>query len=61
MLLVGVIAWTGWWFVPVAGPRAGRCRDEALMASPARQAASFPAADEDYFRDMDQTGTVRRC
>ena len=25
------------------------------MASPARQAASFPAADEDYFRDMDQT------
>ena len=25
------------------------------MASPARQAASFPAADEDYFHDMDQT------
>ena len=24
-------------------------------------AASFPAADEDYFRDMDQTGTVRRA
>ena len=29
--------------------------DEALSARPARQAASFPAADEDYFRDMDQT------
>jgi hypothetical protein len=30
-------------------------RDEALMASPAREASSFPAADEDYFHDMDQT------
>jgi hypothetical protein len=29
-------------------------QDEALLASPAREASSFPAADEDYFRDMDQ-------
>ena len=29
-------------------------QDEALVASPAREASSFPAADEDYFRDMDQ-------
>src|SRR5258706_10904525 len=30
---------------------AGHVRDEALRAG--RDAASFPAADEDYFRDMD--------
>src|SRR5712691_2498058 len=30
---------------------AGHVRDEALIAG--RDAASFPAADEDYFRDMD--------
>ncbi len=29
-------------------------QDEALVASPAREASSFPAADEDYFREMDQ-------
>ncbi|MEP7309963.1 MAG: hypothetical protein ABJA98_31020 [Acidobacteriota bacterium] len=28
--------------------------DEALSANPAREAASFHAADEDYFHDMDQ-------
>jgi cytochrome c2 len=32
-------------------PRPGMVRDEALRAG--RTAASFPAADEDYFRDMD--------
>ncbi len=32
----------------------GHILDEALSASPARDAASFHAADEDYFRDMDQ-------
>jgi hypothetical protein len=42
-----------WWFAPDAG--IGRVLDEALQANPPRAAASFPAADEDYFRDMDQT------
>jgi hypothetical protein len=35
-------------------PRSGFILDEALSANPPRQAESFPAADEDYFRDMDQ-------
>ena len=34
-------------------PRAGHVKDEALLAG--RDASSFPAADEDYFRDMDRT------
>src|SRR5215469_14333855 len=33
------------------GPKAGEVKDEALRAG--RAAASFPAADEDYFHDMD--------
>src|SRR4051812_17748481 len=32
-------------------PRAGRVLDEALASG--REASSFPAADEDYFHDMD--------
>jgi hypothetical protein len=32
----------------------GLVRDEALSATPSRAAESFPAADEDYFHDMDQ-------
>jgi hypothetical protein len=34
-------------------PRPGHVKDEALLAD--RDASSFPAADEDYFRDMDRT------
>ncbi len=32
-------------------PKPGTVRDEAMLAS--RPASSFPAADEDYFHDMD--------
>src|SRR5882762_645519 len=32
-------------------PRPGTVRDEAMLAG--RTTSSFPAADEDYFRDMD--------
>ena len=32
----------------------GTILDEALSVNPRREATSFPAADEDYFRDMDQ-------
>jgi hypothetical protein len=35
------------------GPRSGHVQDEALRAG--RDAASFPAAGEDYFHDMDAT------
>ncbi|MGE0814040.1 MAG: hypothetical protein AB7O28_17735 [Vicinamibacterales bacterium] len=42
-----------WWFTP--SPLIGVILDEALRATPPRQAASFPAAGEDYFHDMDRT------
>ena len=51
-MLIGVLAYR-WWFTPDGG--IGTVVDEALQASPPRPAASFPAADEDYFHDMDQT------
>ncbi len=35
----------------IGTPKPGTVKDEAMRAG--RQAASFPAADEDYFRDMD--------
>jgi len=38
-------------------PRSGHILDEALSASPRREAESFAAADEDYFSDMDQDRT----
>ena len=40
------------WLLPVAtSPQPGTVKDEAMRAG--RTAASFPAADEDYFADMD--------
>ena len=50
VVLIGVLLYR-WWFTP--HPGIGVVRDEALQAG--RAADSFPAADEDYFRDMDQT------
>ena len=50
-LLALVIAAGVLWYVY---GRSGHILDEALAASPARDAASFQAADEDYFHDMDQ-------
>lgn len=39
-------------------PHIGKVKDEALAHG--RDAASFPAADEDYFHDMDgATSTLR--
>src|SRR5262245_37226383 len=37
------------------GPEPGTVRDEALLAG--RTADTFPAADEDYFHDMDAVAT----
>src|SRR6185503_11618940 len=39
-------------------PRPGTVRDEAMLAG--RTASSFPAADEDYFHDMDGGLTLTR-
>ena len=35
------------------GPAPGQVQDEAMLSG--RTASSFPAADEDYFHDMDST------
>ena len=42
-------------FACSTGPKPGTILDEALLASPPRDASTFKAADEDYFHDMDQT------
>ncbi len=49
-ICVAVFAWIR--FQGTDGPAPGSVRDEALVAN--REASTFPAADEDYFRDMDQ-------
>ena len=53
ILIILVVAGTFliWSCATVKKIEAGHVRDEALVAG--RDAASFPAADEDYFRDMD--------
>ena len=48
VIVVGVIVFSVWWF---QHPRPGHVKDEALLAG--RTAETFPAADEDYFHDMD--------
>jgi hypothetical protein len=47
LLLVGAATFLYWWSVP----RPGQVKDEALLAG--RDASSFPAADEDFFHEMD--------
>jgi hypothetical protein len=44
----GVVAWLA---LGGGGPQPGTVRDEAMLAG--RTGASFPAADEDFFHDMD--------
>ena len=51
LAIVAVCAGVLWWYVY---GRSGHILDEALSASPSRDASSFSAADEDYFHDMDQ-------
>src|SRR5258706_12804421 len=50
ILVVGGVSFV-WSCATVKGLEAGHVRDEAILAG--RDAASFPAADEDYFHDMD--------
>jgi hypothetical protein len=47
-IALGVVAYTVHWY---SQPRPGHVKDEALLAG--RDATTFPAADEDYFHDMD--------
>ena len=53
ILLVIVVVVVGIWLVAgrAEGPHPGEVKDEAAQVG--RTAASFPAADEDYFHDMD--------
>ena len=51
VVLIAVVAGLVWYFFPVGS---GLILDEALKASPRRDASSFAAADEDYFHDMDR-------
>ena len=48
LLVVGIAVWAVVW---LNRPHIGRVKDEALANG--REAASFPAAGEDYFHDMD--------
>ncbi len=51
LAIVSVIAFA---WIRYRTPRSEHILDEALSANPPREAASFPAAEEDYFHDMDQ-------
>jgi hypothetical protein len=55
LLLIAVIAATG---CGARQPKPGTVKDEALRAN--RTAQSFPAADDDYFHDMDGGHTLTR-
>jgi len=46
IVVLGLILW-----ISCRGPRPGHVKDEAALAG--RSAESLPAADEDYFKDMD--------
>jgi hypothetical protein len=48
LIAAGVAVYSWWWS---SHPRPGHVKDEALLAG--RSPDSFPAADEDYFHDMD--------
>jgi hypothetical protein len=48
LLLIALVAFV---LLPGSGPQPGKVQDEAMQAS--RPASSFPAADEDYFKDVD--------
>jgi hypothetical protein len=48
VIVAGVLVYTAWWY---KHPEPGLVKDEALLAG--RDASTFPAADEDYFHDMD--------
>ena len=46
-----LIALVAFWLLHDSGPQPGKVQDEAMLAN--RPASTFPAADEDYFKAMD--------
>jgi hypothetical protein len=50
-IVVVLVAGVAWFIIQQRQPRPGHVLDEALLAG--RTADTFPAADEDYFHDMD--------
>ena len=56
MIFLGMLVAAGvgiYYFWYSSQPRSGHVKDEALLAG--RDSSSFPAADDDYFREMDRT------
>jgi hypothetical protein len=51
VVVIVLIVVGAWWFLRRSGPQPGHVLDEAMAAG--RDASTFPAADEDYFHDMD--------
>ena len=51
VVVIVLIVVGAWWFLRRNGPQPGHVLDEAMAAG--RDASTFPAADEDYFHDMD--------
>ncbi|HEV7860993.1 MAG TPA: hypothetical protein VGO91_20405 [Pyrinomonadaceae bacterium] len=57
VIALGLVLASSWWkSVWNKGPAPGTVLDEARQAN--RPAQSFPAADEDYFHDMDDAATL---
>src|SRR6266849_11105820 len=53
IIVAGLFIWH--WVEGLLGPKPGTLKDESLANG--RLSDSFPAADEDYFRDMDYGAT----
>jgi hypothetical protein len=57
VIALGLVLASSWWkSIWNKGPEPGTVPDEARLAN--RPAQSFPAADEDYFHDMDDAATL---
>ena len=57
VLVILILLGGGVWLVArLRQPQIGKVKDEALASG--RAAESFPAADEDYFHDMDGGATL---
>ena len=57
VIALGLVLASSWWkSIWNKGPEPGTVLDEARQAN--RPAQSFPAADEDYFHDMDNGATL---
>src|SRR4051794_40156696 len=53
LLLIVIVAF---WLLHDDGPQPGKVQDEAMLAN--RPVSTFPAADEDYFKAMDNGASL---